>query len=91
MAGVVSILVIPSFGWRMVLLFSLLPLIFTPFLYWFLPESVRFLAQKRRYDEATAVLRRIEKAAHVEPTQWTEESFVLPSIERKGGVKRLFS
>jgi MFS family permease len=84
-------LFVPAYGWRVVLFFALLPLIFVPFLYYFLPESVRFLAQKGRYDKAINVLRRMEKAAHVQPIQWTEESFVLPSVERKVSVKQLFS
>jgi MFS family permease len=84
-------LFIPSYGWRVVLFFALLPLIFLPFLYYFLPESVRFLAQKGRYDRAISVLRRMEKAAHVAPISWTEESFALPAIERKASVKQLFS
>jgi benzoate transport len=90
-AGVISMLFIPSYGWRVVLFFALLPLIFLPFLYYFLPESVRFLAQKGRYDRAISVLRRMEKAAHVAPISWTEESFALPAIERKASVKQLFS
>ena len=90
-AGVISILFIPSYGWRVVLFFALLPLIFLPFLYYYLPESVRFLAQKGRYDKAITVLRRMEKAARVEPISWTEESFALPAIETKASVRQLFS
>ncbi|HUJ68927.1 MAG TPA: MFS transporter [Syntrophorhabdales bacterium] len=91
LAGVISILFIPSYGWRIVLFFALLPLIFIPFLYFFLPESVRFLAQKGRYDKAIAVLRRMEKAARIDPQPWTESSFVLPAVERKAGVRQIFS
>jgi MFS transporter, AAHS family, benzoate transport protein len=91
LAGVISILFIPSYGWRVVLFFALLPLIFIPFLYYFLPESVRFLAQKGRHDSAIKVLRRMEKAAKVKPIAWTEESFALPAIERKASVRQLFS
>ncbi len=91
LAGVISMLFIPSYGWRIVLFFALLPLLFIPFLYYLLPESVRFLAQKGRYDKAIAVLRRMEKAARVEPAAWTEESFVLPEVEKKAKVSQLFS
>ncbi len=91
LAGVISILFIPSYGWRVVLLFALLPLLFIPFLCYFLPESVRFLAQKRRYDQARSILRRMEKAAHVEPMDWTEKSFALPAVEQKASVRQLFS
>ena len=91
LAGVISILFIPSHGWRIVLFFALLPLLFIPFLYFFLPESVRFLAQKGRYDKAIAVLRRMEKAARIDPLPWSEGSFVLPAAERKAGVRQIFS
>jgi len=90
-AGTCSMLFIPSYGWRIVLFFALLPLIIIPFLYYFLPESVRFLAQKGRYDKAISVLRRMEKAARVAPTEWTEENFALPAIERKASVNQLFT
>ena len=90
-AGMISILFIPAYGWRVVLFFALLPLLFIPFLYWFLPESVRFLAQKGRYEKARSVLRRMERAAHVEPMDWTEKSFVLPAVEQKASVRQLFS
>ncbi len=90
-AGVISILFIPSYGWRIVLFFALLPLIIIPILYYFLPESVRYLAQKGRYDKATKILRRMEKAAHIAPIAWTEESFALPAIEKKASVKQLFT
>jgi len=91
LAGVISMLFIPSYGWRIVLFFALLPLIFLPFLWYLLPESVRFLAQKGKYDKAISVLRRIEKAAHVKPIEWSKENFVLPALEKKAGVKQLFS
>jgi benzoate transport len=90
-AGTCSMLFIPSYGWRIVLFFALLPLIIIPFLFYFLPESVRYLAQKGRYDKAISVLRRMERAARVAPIEWTKESFALPAIERKASVKQLFT
>ena len=91
LAGLCSILFIPAYGWRVVLFFALLPLILIPFLWYFLPESVRFLVQKGRYEKAVTVLRRMEKAARIAPIEWTEESFVLPALERKASVKQLFT
>jgi MFS family permease len=58
---------------------------------YYLPESVRFLARKKRYPEAIKVLRRMEKAAHIAPISWTDESFALPPLEIKASVKALFS
>jgi AAHS family benzoate transporter-like MFS transporter len=91
LAGLCSILFIPAYGWRVVLFFALLPLILIPFLWCFLPESVRFLVQKGRYEKAVRVLRRMERAARIAPIEWTEESFVLPALERKASVKQLFT
>ncbi len=42
LAGVVSILCIPPYGWRIVLFFALLPLIFLPFLWYFYPSRSVF-------------------------------------------------
>ena len=90
-AGVISIEFIPSHGWRIVLLFGIIPLIFAPILYWLLPESFRFLIQKNRYEKAIAVLRRMERAAGIAPMNWTKETLVLPVQTSKVRVKQLFS
>lgn len=89
LAGVISIIFVPSYGWRIVLLFAFLPLLFIPVLYLFLPESIRFLAQKRRYDEAIRELRRVERGAGVTPINWTLESFSLPAAE-SASLKHIF-
>ena len=88
--GLCSMLFIPLYGWRIVLFFALLPVLLIPFLWALLPESVRFLVQKGRYDKAVKVLRRMEKAAHVAPIEWTEENLTLP-VERKASVRQLFT
>ncbi len=90
LAGYISMIFVPMYGWRVVLLFAYLPLLFLPILYFFMPESIRFLAQKGRFDEAIKVLRRIERAADKPPVHWTKESFVLPVIE-SAGIKQLFA
>jgi AAHS family benzoate transporter-like MFS transporter len=91
-AGLISILVIPAYGWRVVLLFALIPILFIPVLLWLLPESVRFLAEKGKFDKAIQVLRRIEKAAGTTPAEWTKESFSTVAAGHKGsGIKTLFT
>ena len=60
-AGMISIIFIPAYGWRIVLFFALIPLLFIPVLYFFMPESVRFLAEKGRYDKAIKESRRMGK------------------------------
>jgi len=89
-AGTISILCVPVYGWRIVLFFGFLPLVFIPFLYWLMPESIRFLAQKGQYDRAIKEIRRMERAAHVAPQKWVPESFVFPPAYR-ASVKHLFT
>ena len=62
-AALVAMIFIPLFGWRIVLLMGFLPILFLPVLKWLLPESIRFLAGKGRYDEAISELRKVEKGA----------------------------
>jgi len=90
-AALVAMIFIPLFGWRVVLLFGFLPVLFLPVLKWLLPESVRFLAGKGRYDEAIGELRRVEKGAGVAPIEWTTESFAIPSAPAGGGIGQLFT
>jgi MFS transporter, AAHS family, benzoate transport protein len=91
LAGLISIIFIPAYGWRIVLFFALIPLLFIPVLYLFMPESIRFLAEKGRYDKAIEVVRRMERAAKITPREWTKESFSLPVVHTGGGVKQLFT
>jgi MFS transporter, AAHS family, benzoate transport protein len=91
LAGFVSMIFVPLYGWRIVLLFAYIPLIFLPALYFFMPESIRFLAQKGRIHEAIQVLRRIERAASVSPIQWKEASFAFSSSQTGVSIRHLFS
>ena len=59
--GAVASVLIPRFGWQGVFIFGgLFPLCLTPVVWLFLPESLRFMAAKPRFElEARAVLRRL--------------------------------
>ena len=89
-ACVSAMTVLPRFGWRSLFLFQFLALILVPFLIAYLPESIRFLSRKQRYDQAIRELRRLERAAGSTPHDWTAESFALP-VEVKVGIKQLFT
>ena len=99
LAAIVAMIVTPVFGWRMCLLLGALPILFVPVLGLCLPESIRFLAGKKRYGEAAKELKRIEKVARLSPRQWTEQSFLGPAGRedcrdaRQGGpgIRDLFS
>jgi AAHS family benzoate transporter-like MFS transporter len=89
LGSVIAMTVLPRFGWRSLFLVEFASLLLIPVVYYVLPESVRFLAQKGLYDRAIAELRRIEKGAGVAAIKWTRESFVLP-VYAKAGLKDLF-
>jgi MFS family permease len=91
LAAAVAMAVIPVFGWRMVLLMGFLPILLVPVLAIYLPESIRFLASKGRYDDAVKEIRKVEKAARVAPFNWTQKTLVPPAVEAAGSVRDLFS
>jgi AAHS family benzoate transporter-like MFS transporter len=90
-AALVAMIVIPLLGWRMVLLFGFLPVLCLPVLKASLPESVRFLAAKGRYDDAILEVRQMEKAAGLPPAEWTRESFQMSSGQPHGSLAQLFT
>ncbi len=90
-AGLVAVLLVPAFGWRMPLLAGILPLFLLPTMHVYLPESVRFLAGKRQYQEAIREIRKIEKLGRFEAEPWTEASFPQPAAQATtAGVRHLF-
>jgi AAHS family benzoate transporter-like MFS transporter len=99
LAGAVSMAIIPAFGWRVALFMGFVPIFFIPFVILYLPESVRFLAGKKRFEEAVREIRRVEKAARVAPMDWSPANFsIVRSVTRpnskftdifKGGLARM--
>jgi len=89
-SAILAMTVLPIFGWRSLFLFEFLALMLIPLMILYLPESIRYLAQKQRYVQGTRELRRLERAAGVAPISWTPASFALPA-QAKGRVKDLFS
>lgn len=67
LAAVVGFMVIPSSenGWRYALLIGLVPTAYAVVVRWGLPESVRFLESKGRFDEAEQAVRRFEVSSGV--------------------------
>jgi benzoate transport len=90
LAGLFAMLFVPFFGWRAMLLIGLIPVFLLPVLFIYLPESVRFLGSKGRYDEALREIRGIEKIAGLEPAPWKMESFFQPAIHVNAGFSVLF-
>ena len=48
----------PMFGWRLTFLVALIPLVLVPLVYFFAPESLRYLQCMGRRDEALSLLRK---------------------------------
>jgi AAHS family 4-hydroxybenzoate transporter-like MFS transporter len=69
LGGLVSAKLIPAFGWPAVFyLGGILPLLLIPFLWFGLPESIRFLvARGTSHDRPLAILRRVDPAAGYGP------------------------
>ena len=92
LAGVVSMVVIPIFGWRLVYLLGGIPLIYAIVLIFTLDESIHWLASKGRKEEACRVLDKVEKAATGKISgQWKPENLVLPPPPPKTSAAALFS
>jgi MFS transporter, AAHS family, benzoate transport protein len=89
LGGVIAMALLSRFSWRSLFLVEFLALLLIPMVYFYLPESIRFLIQKGRNDSAIRELRRLEKAAGSAPVNWTPESFVLPP-SAKVGIGKIF-
>jgi MFS transporter, putative metabolite:H+ symporter len=62
-AALLSLLIIPNFGWRALFAVGVIPALLLLFVRRFMPESVRYLLSKGRVAEAEKVVADIERAA----------------------------
>jgi len=91
-AAVVPMIVNPIWGWRMVFLLGFFPLLMIPVLWAYLPESVRFLASKGRYEEAKHEVRRVERLGGLPELEWSTGQFgQTGGLQAQGGFSKLFS
>lgn len=90
-AALVAMGIVPTFGWRVVLLMGVLPIIYIPVLIKHLPESIRFLGAKGHVQEAIRELRKIEKAIGAKPVDWKPEHFTVAQTQAKGSIKDIFT
>jgi putative MFS transporter len=69
LAALIGYLVVPlsDDGWRWALALGAVPAVYAVVVRYGLPESVRFLERRGRYDEAEAAVRRFEDSAGVPP------------------------
>jgi putative MFS transporter len=62
-AALLSLLIIPNFGWRTLFAVGVIPALLLLFVRRYMPESVRFLLSKGRVSEAEATVAKIEHQA----------------------------
>ena len=65
LAALLSLLIIPNFGWRTLFVVGVLPAVLLFFVRRFMPESVRYLLSKGRIAEAERTVAEIERQAGV--------------------------
>ncbi|MFM0203426.1 MFS transporter [Paraburkholderia fungorum] len=90
--GAVAALLIPAFGWKGVFIFGgLFPLLLTPIVWMLMPESLRFMAGKPRYQrESRRVLERLTGDADTPIEQVIPEDAKASAV-RETAVGTLFS
>jgi MFS transporter, putative metabolite:H+ symporter len=69
LAALISYLVIPRYGWQIAFFIGALPALYAGYMWRVIPESPRYLERKGRYEEADAIVRRLEEAAGIKPKQ----------------------
>lgn len=62
-AGLIGYLLVPVYGWRAMFVVGLVPSSFMMVFSWFMKESPRWLASKGRFEQADAIVRRLENSA----------------------------
>jgi putative MFS transporter len=87
-AGLIAILVLPSYGWRWAFAIGALPALDAAYLRTSLPESPRYLAERGRAAEADAVVRRVERAGG--GALLTLEKAVPPARAGRSRIAELF-
>lgn len=76
-AALVAYLLVPTYGWRFAFFIGAIPALYAAYLRRAIPESPRFLERQGRYDEADAIVTRMEQEAGVktenkEATKFTD-------------------
>lgn len=66
-AALISYFIIPKFGWQMAFFIGALPALYVFFIRMAMPESIRFLMDKGREEEALAIVAKLEQSAGCKP------------------------
>ena len=90
-AGLVATAVIPLFGWRLCYLIGGVPLLYSILLYFKMPESVYWLANKGYREKAVKALQNIERIATGKSSDWDPEALIIPPQPKQAGPRALFT
>jgi MFS transporter, putative metabolite:H+ symporter len=88
-AALLSLLIIPTLGWRALFIVGVVPAVLLFFVRWYMPESVRYLLSKGRVAEAEHAVRSIEEKALGRPLSAEEIRTVVhvkPEVAVPSGV-----
>jgi len=79
----------PSFGWEIMFFIAGIPLLFVPFFWKFLPESLTFLVKEQKVNEARRFIKQVEPTADIQE----DTELVLASADQtqSASVKALFT
>lgn len=92
LAGIIGTAIVPVYGWRVCYLIGGVPFLYSIFLFIKMPESIYWLANKGKNEEAVKGLQQIEKMATGKITDWDPQAISIPPRESKlGGPRALFS
>jgi MFS family permease len=91
LAGLIATAVVPVYGWRLCYLIGGFPLLYSIFLYFKMPESAYWFANKGRKVEAIKALQNIEKIITGKFTDRDPNALIVPAPPKQAGVKALFS
>ncbi len=91
LSGLLATWLVPLYGWRICYLIGGVPLLYSIFLYFKMPESAYWLAGKGRKAEAIKALENIEMKATGKITKRSPEDLIVPQAPKQVGPAALFS
>jgi len=91
LAGLIPMLLVPHYGWRVCYLVGGVPFLYSIFLYIRMNESAYWLANKGRKKEAVEILAQIETRAVGKATPRDPNALIVPPAPKVGGPRALFS
>lgn len=81
-------LIIPNYGWRTAFIVGLAPLLLLPFVYRYIPESIRYLLKKGRKDDAIRILNQIGISIEDKYLETMESKYRVPDLFSRRYISR---